>query len=163
MAASQGPKAAMYKIGTVARMLGTSVSTLRHYEREGLLTPQRSARGTRQYNEAEVARFKVALQLTDVGIPLSEVVDLAQARAGAATGDEASRKILSQLSRLRDQVECRRAQLNAALACLGRAASIVALCANCQNEPTNAGCPNCPSATRFDESGTLALTWSVRE
>ena len=163
MAASAWPKAATYKIGAVARMLGTSVSTLRHYEREGLLMPLRSAKGTRLYNEAEVARFRIALKLTELGVPLGDVIALTRARPGSPTGDESSRKTLRALDLMRGEVEARRAQLEAVLASMARAADLIAMCADCPRPPTNAGCPDCPCSTRFADSEILALTWSVRE
>ena len=40
---------AALKIGDVARQLGTTARTLRYYEEQGLLTPPRTAKGTRLY------------------------------------------------------------------------------------------------------------------
>ncbi len=34
------PKSNLYKIGEVAKMFNLSISTLRHYEKIGLLTPE---------------------------------------------------------------------------------------------------------------------------
>ncbi len=48
----------IYSIGTVARMLGVSVQTLRLYEAEGLLLAQKSPGGQRRYSEADYERLK---------------------------------------------------------------------------------------------------------
>lgn len=48
----------VYSIGTVARMLGISVQTLRLYESEGLLLVRKSAGGQRLYSEADIERLE---------------------------------------------------------------------------------------------------------
>lgn len=50
--------APLYSIGTVARMLGISVQTLRHYEREGLIAPYKSNTNHRWYSKADVDRLE---------------------------------------------------------------------------------------------------------
>jgi DNA-binding transcriptional MerR regulator len=48
-----------YTIGATARMAGVSDSTLRAWERCGLIpTPGRSSDGRRQYSELDVARIR---------------------------------------------------------------------------------------------------------
>ena len=46
----------MYSIGTVARMLGISVFTLRKYEREGLIVSFKKKSGHRLYSASDVER-----------------------------------------------------------------------------------------------------------
>jgi len=48
----------MYSIGTVARMLGISVFTLRMYEREGLMISHKAASTHRLYSQSDVERLK---------------------------------------------------------------------------------------------------------
>jgi MerR family transcriptional regulator/heat shock protein HspR len=50
--------APIYSIGTVARMLGISVFTLRMYEREGLILPQKSDTNQRRYCQNDVEHLK---------------------------------------------------------------------------------------------------------
>jgi DNA-binding transcriptional MerR regulator len=157
------PKPAEYKIGDVARLLDTSVSTLRHYETEGLLTPTRSPGGTRRYNEAEVARFRIALKLTSLGVPLKEIIALTRARPGSPSGGHSSRLVLREVHKLRTRIEQEVEALKEVLTSIDRAAELVATCLDCPNEPTNSTCPECPCSTRFSESEILALTWSVRD
>lgn len=163
MSVTTWPKPAKLKIGDVARMLGTNVSTLRYYEREGLLSPLRSAGGTRRYNEAEVARFRVALKLTGLGVPLKDLVAMTRARPGCPTGGHSSRLVLREVRKVRAKIQAQLTELQAVLAAIERAAELVSTCFDCTNEPTNTTCPECPCSTRFDESDILALTWSVRD
>ncbi len=48
----------MYSIGTVARMLGVSVFTLRMYEREGLIISHKAASTHRLYSQSDIERLK---------------------------------------------------------------------------------------------------------
>ena len=48
----------IYSIGTVARMLGVSVQSLRMYERVGLILPTKSPGNQRLYSESDVHRLK---------------------------------------------------------------------------------------------------------
>lgn len=48
----------LFSIGTVARMLGVSVQTLRLYERRGLILAQKSSGNQRLYSESDVERLK---------------------------------------------------------------------------------------------------------
>ena len=48
----------VYSIGTVARMLGVSVFTLRMYEREGLLISFKAESNQRRYSESDIERLK---------------------------------------------------------------------------------------------------------
>ena len=48
----------IYSIGSVARMLGVSVQTLRMYESEGLIIPMKTDGNQRAYSEADVERLE---------------------------------------------------------------------------------------------------------
>ena len=48
----------MYSIGTVARMLGISVFTLRMYEREGLMISHKAPSTHRLYSQSDIERLK---------------------------------------------------------------------------------------------------------
>ncbi|MCX6144388.1 MAG: MerR family transcriptional regulator [Ignavibacteriales bacterium] len=48
----------LHSIGTVARMLGVSVQTLRMYERRGLILAQKSAGNQRLYSQSDIERLK---------------------------------------------------------------------------------------------------------
>lgn len=50
--------AVRYKVAEAARLAGVSASTLRLWETQGLVVPERSPTGHRQYTEADLARLK---------------------------------------------------------------------------------------------------------
>ena len=67
-------KTKKYTISVVAEQYGIHPQTLRLYECEGLITPSRSAKGTRYYTEEDVERLELILSLTrDLGVNLAGV------------------------------------------------------------------------------------------
>ena len=71
---AKGTKAKKYTISVVAEEYGVHPQTLRLYEREGLIKPSRSAKGTRYYSEEDVERLELILNLTrDLGVNLAGV------------------------------------------------------------------------------------------
>ena len=62
-------------IKEVEKELGLSRVTIRFYEKENLLTPQRSGNSYREYNEEDVAVLKKIVILRKLGFSLSEIKD----------------------------------------------------------------------------------------
>jgi MerR family transcriptional regulator/heat shock protein HspR len=78
------PEAGVYAISVVAHLVGTGQQNIRLYERRGLLTPDRTAGGTRQYSEADLAVLRRIGGLLDEGLNLAgvaKVLELEQANA----------------------------------------------------------------------------------
>ncbi|WP_304452562.1 MerR family transcriptional regulator [Nocardiopsis sp. YSL2] len=57
------------RIGELAERTGASRRLLRYYEEQGLITPERSANGYREYGEAFVDRIAQIRGLLDAGLP----------------------------------------------------------------------------------------------
>lgn len=53
-----------YSISAVAEMFGVHPQTLRAYERQGLVTPERTAGNTRRYTQENVEELEIILNLT---------------------------------------------------------------------------------------------------
>lgn len=67
-------KVRKYTISVVAEEYRVHPQTLRLYEREGLIKPSRSAKGTRYYTEEDVERLELILNLTrELGVNLAGV------------------------------------------------------------------------------------------
>lgn len=63
-----------YTIGEVANMIGVATSTLRYYDREGLLpTVSRSSGGIRVFTETELDTLKVVECLKSTGMPIKDI------------------------------------------------------------------------------------------
>ncbi|MBI3653893.1 MAG: helix-turn-helix transcriptional regulator [Acidobacteria bacterium] len=72
--ATKAKKVKKYTISVVADQYGVHQQTLRLYEREGLITPSRSEKGTRYYTEEDIERLELILNLTrDLGVNLAGV------------------------------------------------------------------------------------------
>lgn len=63
----------LHSIGYVAALLGLHPQTLREYERQGLVTPQRTPGGTRRYGSEELERLTHVQRLTAEGMSLAGV------------------------------------------------------------------------------------------
>lgn len=95
-------------IGQVAKTLDLRISTLRYYEREGLLAPpDRSASGYRLYDEAAVERLEFIRSAQAVGFTLEDIRELLR------LDEESSCKDVQQLLNHRlAEVETKLADLN---------------------------------------------------
>jgi MerR family transcriptional regulator/heat shock protein HspR len=61
----------VYAISIAAEMCGLHPQTLRVYEREGLVEPDRSAGGTRLYSGHDVARLREIAALAGAGVNIA--------------------------------------------------------------------------------------------
>ena len=71
-----GPPASdrgVYGISVAAELCGISEQSLRLYERQGLLTPARSAGGTRRYSADDLARLERISELVTAGVNLAGI------------------------------------------------------------------------------------------
>jgi DNA-binding transcriptional MerR regulator len=62
-----------YRIGEFAKLAGVTVRALHHYDRIGLLKPQRGSSGSRLYRLVDLERLVQIAALKFLGIPLREI------------------------------------------------------------------------------------------
>lgn len=91
----RGPEVGLYAISVVAQLVGTGQQNIRLYERKGLLTPDRTAGGTRQFSDADLAVLRRIGELLNEGLNLAGVAKVLQLEAANA--------------RLRAELNCREA------------------------------------------------------
>jgi len=60
----------VFAISVAAELAGLHPQTLRIYEREGLIEPDRSAGGTRRYSASDVQKLREITELTGSGLNL---------------------------------------------------------------------------------------------
>ena len=108
----------VYVISVAAQLAGVHPQTLRIYERRGLLLPSRTARNTRLYSQADVARLRRIQELSEAGLNLAgieRVLDLERRLERAERRLAAAREELSrQVDESRRQAEAARRELEAA-------------------------------------------------
>jgi DNA-binding transcriptional MerR regulator len=87
-------------IGAVAELVGVATSTLRYYERRGLVVADARASGQRRYEPATVRRLVFVQMLQDAGLTLDEI------QAILAADDNASWKAIARerLERLDEEI-----------------------------------------------------------
>lgn len=142
-------KNGLRKIGEVAELLSATPRTLRFYEEQGLVRPHRSPKGTRLYSDDDVSRFRAALRLASLGMPLKEIRELAEARDGADDGDAAGRRLSNILGGIIPRVEARRAQLEGLQRELEELDTLVQQCFGCQRSPSSEECARCEIGRRL--------------
>ncbi len=87
-------------IGQLARAAGVRASTLRFYERRGLLVPaSRSGAGYRRYGETELARVRFLRRAQELGFTLAELGALLVLSRGASMTRAVAREKIAEIER----------------------------------------------------------------
>ncbi|GAA0344231.1 hypothetical protein GCM10009529_23500 [Micropruina glycogenica] len=76
--AEPGRASGVYGISVAAELVGTGVQNLRAYEARGLLTPVRTAGGTRRYSPDDLDRLRRIGDLLDAGLNLAGIAMVMQ-------------------------------------------------------------------------------------
>jgi DNA-binding transcriptional MerR regulator len=76
--------AATIAIGEVARMVGVATSTLRYYERRGLVVADVRVSGQRRYGSSTVRRVVFVQMLQDAGLSLDDIQGILDADDNAS-------------------------------------------------------------------------------
>ncbi|MFB5762721.1 MerR family transcriptional regulator [Paenibacillus medicaginis] len=63
----------MFTIGEVAEILGISTHTLRYYEKEKIITPERDASGDRRYHDSHLKWLQFVIKLKETQMPIAEI------------------------------------------------------------------------------------------
>lgn len=92
----------IYTVGEMAKKIGVAPSTLRYYDKEGLLPfVERSSGGIRVFKEADYEWLKVIECLKKTGMPLKEIKAFIEM---AVQGDETIHERLELIRKQRDEV-----------------------------------------------------------
>ena len=94
-------------IGELARSAGVPISTLRFYERRGLLQPaSRSRKGYRRYVERDIALVRFLRRAQELGFRLSELEELLRLSEGRELArDEMERLGRSKLAEIENRID----------------------------------------------------------
>lgn len=94
-----------YTIGEFARITGLGIHTLRYYEHEGLLAPQRTAANRRRYSDQDIAWIDFIKRLKATAMPIRKIKRYAALRAaGAPTLRTRMEMLTEHRRRLREQI-----------------------------------------------------------
>ncbi len=94
----------VYTIRIAAEMIGVHQQTLRTYEREGLLTPARSAGRQRLYSEEDIERLRIIRRLIDeLGVNLAGADIILRLREQIDELQAENHRLRNEIQRHRDQ------------------------------------------------------------
>ncbi|BDR55377.1 transcriptional regulator [Bombiscardovia apis] len=68
------------RISDVSRETHLPISTLRYYERRGILQPNRNVQGYREYSEQDMQWIAFVQRVLEIGMPLRDIEQYAQLR-----------------------------------------------------------------------------------
>jgi DNA-binding transcriptional MerR regulator len=101
------------RISELAEQVGVPVSTVRFYERIGLLdAPLRSASGYRQYDDASASRLLFIARARTLGLSCDQITDLLPAWGGADC-TAAHERVLGLIEEKRREIAARVRELRA--------------------------------------------------
>jgi DNA-binding transcriptional MerR regulator len=98
----------LFTIGEVAERAHVATSTIRYYERRGLLTPDARESGQRRYRAQTLRRLVFIGMLQDAGLALDDIEGILKAADAAAWKSIATRRLavlddrIARLERARD-------------------------------------------------------------
>jgi DNA-binding transcriptional MerR regulator len=91
----------MLRIGELAAKTGVSVRSLRYYEEQRLLVPERSPSGHRHFPDAAIDRVQLIQQLYSAGLSSKSIHDLLP----CVVNGRATPELVSRLSTERDRID----------------------------------------------------------
>lgn len=91
----------VYSISVAAELSGVGQQTLRLYERRGLLTPARTAGGTRRYSDDDLVRLRRIVELTGVGVNMAGIGEILGLEARNVRLESDNHRLKSDNNRLR--------------------------------------------------------------
>jgi DNA-binding transcriptional MerR regulator len=103
-------------IGEVAARAGVATSTVRYYERRGLLAPAARTSGQRRYGAAGLRRLVFVGMLQDAGLSLEEIAGVLHARSNAEWKAIAAERLAALTDEI-DRLQRSRELLAGALLC----------------------------------------------
>ena len=96
----------LFMISVVAEMLDIHPQTLRLYEREGLVVPQRTEGNTRLYSQDDIDKLRRVLRLTrELGVNLAGVEVILSMRAKMEQMQEAMEQLIHYVQQMEHQME----------------------------------------------------------
>ena len=94
-----------YSIGEFSNLTNISIYTLRYYEKENLIIPNRKENGRRCYSEKDVIWIEFIKRLKDTKMPIKEIQEYAALRAdGDSTMNERMEMLIKHRIELKEEI-----------------------------------------------------------
>jgi DNA-binding transcriptional MerR regulator len=148
--------------GARARLGRSTLRTVRFYEEAGLLRVARHEGGHRLFHETELHKLRLASDLREAGLSLSEIKSLFELKNRCASAEEASALLADHLSSRIDAMQEKIALLRRLREELASTVAVIQECGSCDDQRTfPARCCDCEVLARPDLPRAVRLLWST--
>ncbi len=146
--------------GEMARLTHSTLRTVRFYEEEGLLEPaERSCNGHRLFDERELRKLQLILDLREAGLSLGDIKTLFQLKAHAGSAPDASREMACFLEQQIEEMQRKIATLRRLREELSSMVSVISECESCRDARFPRGCHECDVLKQPDLPRAVRLLW----
>ncbi len=147
--------------GDMARLSGSTLRTVRFYEEAGLLEPEaRNDGGHRLFDEQELSKLQLILDLREAGLSLQDIKDLFSLKSGYPDADEASKVMSDILERQIDEMQKKIGKLRRLREELASTVTVINECKSCGDKRFPLHCDDCEILRRADLPRAVRLLWS---
>jgi DNA-binding transcriptional MerR regulator len=130
--------------GDMARLSDSTLRTVRFYQQEGLIEPERrSSCGHRLFSERELMKLQLALDLREAGLSLQSIKDLFCLKSDCECPEEASRRMSNVLTEQIDAMQHKIATLRRLREELTAMVSVLTECQSCDRGNFPLACEKC--------------------
>jgi len=130
--------------GDMARLSASTLRTVRFYEQEGLIEPERrSACGHRLFTARELMKLQLALDLREAGLSLQNIKDLFCLKTDCDCPEEASQRMSNVLNQQIDTMQQKIAKLRKLREELSAMVSVLTECQSCEERDFPLACKKC--------------------
>ena len=146
--------------GDMARLSESTLRTVRFYEQEGLIEPERrSPCGHRLFSGRELLKLQLALDLREAGLSLQNIKDLFCLKADCACPEEASQRMSHVLTEQIDTMQQKIAKLRKLREELTAMVSVLTECQSCEEGNFPIACENCDVLSSPQLPRALQVLW----
>ncbi len=149
--------------GDMARLSNSTLRTVRFYEQEGLIEPERrSACGHRLFSSRELMKLQLALDLREAGLSLQDIKELFCLKADCACPEEASKRMSQVLNEQIDTMQMKIVKLRKLREELTAMVSVLTECQSCEEQDFPLACEECDVVGSPQLPRALRVLWHGR-
>jgi len=146
--------------GDMARLSDSTLRTVRFYQQEGLIEPERRSNcGHRLFSDRELMRLQLALDLREAGLSLQGIKDLFCLKSGCECPEEASERMSKVLKQQIDAMQQKIAKLRKLREELTAMVSVLTECQSCEEESFPLSCEKCDVVDNPNLPRALRVLW----
>lgn len=146
--------------GDMARLSESTLRTVRFYEQEGLIEPERrSSCGNRLFNGRELMKLQLALDLREAGLSLQDIKNLFYLKSDCAGPEEASDRMSTVLTEQIDTMQQKIVKLRKLREELTAMVSVLTECQSCEDGNFPLACEKCDVVESPELPRALQVLW----